>query len=364
MNPTTLVSVNRSSHRRFGLSAPSRRARLALGFVLAACLGAGCETIAGVDFGKARPGDFDPPGTLPDGAPIDPNGSGDGGSPISSCTPEGNALVCADRCGPTEDNCKTSRGCAGDCGFGKTCTSGKCECVSEGRWCQNRCGQTQDNCTRPVSCGDCDGGIPCTDNACGCTPQPAGEACAGKSCGTETNNCGQIVACGTGGACTVGGAVCLDGGACCVDDGVACGGRCGGATVTNNCGQTVGCPVQCPAGQVCVGGSNTCCTPQSIESLCAGVACGPKTDNCGVTRDCPNTCGAPNTCGGGGAGPNGCGCTVTSNNCGAKCSGPGTNNCGGAVTCFRNCDVICGCNGGACLSTTNLCRCNGGTICR
>jgi len=339
----------------------TRPTRLVLVVALALAsvvIGAGCETIAGVDFDKARlaepsdglDGSTTPPVVIgPDGAVVT---DGDGGV-TSSCTPEPNVVTCADRCGTTSDNCNSPRECSDDCGAGKACITGSCECVSEGSWCTNRCGQTQDNCGRPVDCGGCDAGT-CTNNSCNCVPEPTATTCAGKACGTAVNNCGQTVACGNGGACTTPGAICKADGSCCSDNGAACNGRCGGVNVTNNCGQNVGCPQQCASGQVCIGTS--CCIPEPTSTTCAGVACGPRTNNCGQVVECPNTCAAPNTCGGGGAGPNGCGCTTTSNNCGSRCSGTGVTNCGQAVTCYRECDFNCGCWGGTC-GGDGFCQC-------
>jgi hypothetical protein len=335
------------------LRRPTRRAPL-LAFFAATAIG--CGALVGVDFDKAQLGSPNEDGgkvvVIVDGstAPV-----GDAGPSASACTPDPNAVTCADKCGEVQDNCDAPRACAGACGLGKTCTAGKCECVSEGSWCLNRCDQTTDNCGRPVSCGSCDGGVTCALNSCGCTPDPVSVACGGKSCGTAINNCGQLVACGASGACTTAGATCQADGGCCADDGTACAGKCGGVMVTNNCQQNVGCPVDCPAGQAC--SNNLCCVPEPLATTCAGVLCGPKTNNCGQVVTCPDTCAAPQSCGGGGTGPNGCGCTPTTDNCGLKCAGTGTNNCGQTVACTQDCDVFC-CNGGYCGANMR-CQCQG-----
>jgi len=341
--------------------------RLGLGLVLAFVLvSVGCGTIAGVDFDKARLADSNdgldgsaPSFEGPGGGT--PRGDADGGVHASTCTPDPNAVTCADRCGPTEDNCKSSRECSTDCGTGKACAGGKCECVSDGTWCNNRCGQTQDNCGRPVDCGGCSGvGVECTANACGCTPEPVATTCAGKSCGTAVNNCGQTVACGNNGACAAAGAICKSDGSCCSDNGAACNGRCGGVRVTNNCGQEIGCPAQCPASQVCAGTS--CCTPEPITTTCAGVACGPKVNNCGQTVICPDTCGPGKMCGAGAVGPNAC-CSPSLNPCGSRCSGTVVDNCGRTVTCNQLCsDGPCGCHTGTCRPN-GICECNYNQLC-
>ncbi len=81
--------------------------------------------------------------------------------------------------------------------------------------------------------------------------------------------------------------------AMCVDDGTACAGKnCG--TRTNNCGAQVSCGPPCPNGGVCV--ANVCCAPQTNQQFCTAhnAACGSVTaaDNCGTVRTV--NCGACN----------------------------------------------------------------------
>ncbi len=349
------VRTPRSSSRRTMMRA---LCTLMFGGVIVAC-----QAITGVDFDKAHLAETNTDGSAPRG--FDASLGGDGGTTIddagnitSSCTPDPTATVCADKCETTNDNCNAPRACSTDCGDGRACNKGKCECVSNGQWCANRCGQTMDNCGRSVDCGGCDGGTCSPQGTCGgCVPQDTATACGGKKCGTVTNNCGQVVACGSSGQCSTPGALCKPDGSCCIDDGAACNGKCGGVSATNNCGQMIGCPAQCPAGQACVGQS--CCIPEPASTTCAGVACGPKTNNCGQTITCPNTCAGNNTCGGGGAGPNGCGCTPV-DPCGDRCSGTQVDNCGNTVTCHASCWDVCPCAGGTCSSLSHYCSCKSG----
>lgn len=321
--------------------------------------GAGCSILTGVDFDRARlatEGDEAGVSTPPEGEgpPPDPAPRTPSREP-STCTPEPNVVVCADRCGPTEDNCSEARACSEDCGAGKACTDGACTCVSDGSFCTNRCGLATDNCGRAVECGGCTGPDTCIDNTCGCVPEPVSTTCKGKGCGTAKNNCGQTVACGNNGACAAPGAICKTDGSCCSDDGVACSGRCGGVKVTNNCGQSVGCPQACPTSLVCI--VTSCCTPEPLATTCAGVACGPNVNNCGQAVQCPDTCDASTPCGVGGAGPNAC-CVPAPVSCSDAQCGPKLNNCGQPGTCPDKCDLHCfrmGCNHGTCIGTS--CKC-------
>jgi hypothetical protein len=320
-----------------------------------------CQVVAGVDFDKAHLAEPDGGGAVvgpsQDGSTGEGGGiDGDGGNGTSTCTPDPSSIVCADKCGPTEDNCKTTRSCSTNCGEGRNCVNGKCECVSNGQWCLNRCGQANDNCGRPVQCGGCDGGVCSMVGTCGgCVPDSLATTCGTKNCGVATNNCGQFVACGKSGQCSTPGAICNADGSCCTDNGTACDGKCGGVVVTNNCGPNIGCPAQCPAGQACQG--TTCCNPEPLATTCAGVACGLKVNNCGQTILCPSTCISPNVCGGGGGGPNACGCTPI-DTCGSRCSGTVTDNCGNTITCKADCSIggECPCAGGSCKGSFCFCK--------
>ncbi len=334
-------------------------------FVVAgALLLGGCGALAGVDFDKVHPLLIDTQseagGDGPNSPPSETDGAhdaglptlGDGSREASSCTPDPNSVTCKGHCGDVIDNCGATRKCSTDCGQGNTCQGGVCTCSPRSDWCTNRCGSTTDNCSSPLDCGGCDGGLTCTNSACGCVPADVATTCAGSSCGTAVNNCNQPVGCGDNGACANPSALCMVDGSCCLDNGAACVNRCGNVVLTNNCNQQVGCPQDCSSGQVCVG--TTCCSPEPAATTCAGKACGSATNNCGQVVVCPDTCVSPNSCGGGGAGPNACGCTPD-DPCGTSC-GTVNNRCGTPVACSNDCDERCRCAGGTC-TTGHYCKC-------
>lgn len=114
-------------------------------------------------------------------------------------------------------------------------------------------------CTAPQTCGGAS-----VANQCGCTANPAA-ACAGKTCGTTDDGCGQTISCGSGNVCNDVG-----------EDHFRCQG-------------------------------NDCVACKSKVEACAG-KCGQlpaNADGCGGTYDCGNPCASPNTCG-----------AVTANTCG------------------------------------------------
>lgn len=103
------------------------------------------------------------------------------------------------------------------------------------------------------------------------------------------------------------------------------------------------------------------CVPESLETTCKGVECGPRTNNCGEPVECPDTCATktdateslPLTCGNNpDKDPNRCGCSTDPDqhqSCcldeslevtckGVEC-GPRTNNCGKAVVCPDTCPL-------------------------
>ncbi len=249
-------------------------------------------------------------------------------------------------------------------------------CTTLPDFCARRCGQLLDNCSRPISCGGCDGGASCTQNACGCAPEPASTTCAGRTCGAVKNNCGQIVTCGSGGStsCESTTDICLASDTCCTPDNMGpCVGKCG-VQVMNNCGQTITCPSTCGDGGVCLT-NNTCCAadpnwcasrcgsstndclqqvncggcdggltctsgscgcvPQPVATTCAGQVCGSGTNNCGQTVFCGSG-GTPNCASGTAVCVSGTCCEPDSlaTTCGTACGGVmKTNNCGQTVTC-------------------------------
>src|SRR5262249_35727786 len=146
----------------------------------------------------------------------------------NACTPDPKATTCSMKCGTVNNNCGTAVDCGDTCasmGPGQTCGGG--------------------------------GG----SNVCGGTPEAASATCSGK-CGTATNNCGQSVSCSAanGGVTCSPANLCGAGGAgpnsCCVPDSMSttCSGKCG--TVTDNCGQMVDCGTTCSTPGYTCGGTN------------------------------------------------------------------------------------------------------------
>ena len=137
-----------------------------------------------------------------------------------------------------------------------TCPTGQnCGTASDGCGGMIACG----TCTTPETCGG--GGVA---NQCGSSCVPATTCPAGQNCGTASDGCGGMIACGT---CTAPA-------------------TCGGGGVANQCGSSC-MPLRfCPTGQ----------------------DCGTAPDGCGGTLDC-GACTAPETCGGAGV----------ANQCGGGC---------------------------------------------
>jgi hypothetical protein len=162
--------------------------------------------------------------------------------------------------------------------------AGKPECHEMKGFCEKRCGKMPDNCGDIVDCRGCDGGFLCTEGACGCVPDSIAVTCRGHDCGMLMNNCGQSVACGSGGTsrCEHATDICeADGSTCCTPDpaAVTCANRC--VTLENNCGQSVDC--DCADSGLCLSG--VCCAPISEAEWCAN-RCGVLDNNCGQSVDC------------------------------------------------------------------------------
>lgn len=204
---------------------------------------------------------------------------------------------------------------------GTTCEVGTCSAGTK------KCGQNcvpvdaNNGCQEAGRCTPCASNQVCvgSPSTCQCVAESPATTCAGKACGSATNNCGQTIACtdtcanlGAGYACNVGGA-----------------------------------------------GPNSCgCVPDNTAA-CAGKQCGPAVNNCGQAVQCPDTCstlGTQYACGANGAGPNQCGCTPLTKfqACGYQECGSVPNGCGANVNCGN-------CPGG------QYCRCEfqcmSGTIC-
>src|SRR5579863_7622508 len=189
---------------------------------------------------------------------------------LEACTP--NELFCQNRCNPGVDSCGTSWQCPNNCPTGWGCDpSGHCICSTFPGWCTNRCETTVDNCGLPINCGQCQGGLVCTNNTCGaCVPETTQTACGAMQCNSATNNCNQKVNCGVMGTTGCGaGQTCMPNNTCCKL--ATCGARCNTA-ISDNCNGMISCPANnCPSGQVCY--QTNCCTPASTN--CNG--------RCGIT---------------------------------------------------------------------------------
>ena len=277
------------------------------------------------------------------------------GGQWSSCTAP------AEQCNGLDDDCD------GLFDEGGVCRSDSLTCQCDPLTCAElgaNCGTTPDGCGGTLSCGTCPQGQTCgadgLANVCGtgngCIPVPMSTACAGKNCGTATDGCGGVYACGSctgydscGGGGTTGMCGCTP-----VTAATACVGKnCG--SVSNGCGGTVSCGT-CSSPSTCGGGGtpNLCgCTPSSQAVACAGKNCGQVPNGCGGFHDC-GSCSSPQTCGGGGT-ANVCGCTPISQAtaCAGKNCGLVSNGCGGTYSC-GSCSGTNTCGGGG---TANVCGC-------
>jgi hypothetical protein len=202
---------------------------------------------------------------------------------------------------------------------GTTCVIGTCGAGT--KKCGGNCAPTDANngCGDPTRCTACAANETCTGTpvtSCQCVPNNVA-ACAGKACGSATNNCGQVIPC------------------------------------TNTCIP----PAVCNGGSAGVNGCG--CTANNVAA-CMGKACGPAVNNCGQAIPCPDTCRAPETCNGGTAGVNGCGCapipmtTVCAGKCGAVANG-----CGTSYTCTCPTGQLCGTTGACCTPIPMATACAG-----
>ena len=327
---------------------------------LLVCAPLACGSLLGIDSGTPR-GDASALGDergLDDVAAIDASqedvSSTDGGSSVDAgstpdagpgvdgagCTPDLN--WCDTHCGSGPDNCNQTRQCSSVCPAGESCISSTCQCQSDPAWCNGRCEKTTDNCGNGVQCGNCDGGVACYSGFCGCMPDPLSTTCAGKQCGSATNNCNLAVNCGVNSSpsCAAGDYCKSDDTCCTPDDTAACGGRCQ-VSIANNCGVAVPCPLTCPGNQECV--NTTCCTPTGCAGICLD-SCGVKSAAC-----CPPDAGKPPPDSGLPPPDAGGGCGVPGSPCSwGCCSGLF---CGYSDTCVMSCQG----SGAACSSSTECC---------
>lgn len=187
-----------------------------------------------------------------------------------------------------------------------TCAGGACvigTCTAGTKACGQLCVPTDANngCADSGRCTSCANGEQCVGapSTCQCVPESPSVTCAAKACGAAVNNCGQTIQCpdtcsqlGAGYTCN-GGNVGPNSCGCVADNAAACAGKaCGSAT--NNCGQVVQCPDTCSA----LGPNYSCGSSGALPNQCGCVAT-PKTTACG-TRQCgsaANGCGANYNCG-------------------------------------------------------------------
>jgi hypothetical protein len=230
--------------------------------------------------------------------------------------------------------------------------AGTPECSPLDNFCENRCGPLSNNCGTLVKCPDCEGGLSCTQGACGCIPDTVSVTCQGRNCGAVENNCGQLVACGSDGMreCEHSTDICeTEAGTCCTPDppSVTCANQCGTAPLTNNCGQSVDC--SCGDSGVCLS-TGVCCNPVSNAEWCA--------NRCGTLS---NNCNQPVNCGG-------CsdGSVCNSNSCDCNPDPPATT-CAGIACGFaeNNChqQVPCGISGTNECTKGQVCEMDSGTCC-
>lgn len=227
----------------------------------------------------------------------------------------------------------TTQGCSLKCANGFKRCGGKCVSIADPTY---GCSATSCSAT---SCPNPGGGtLACVGSACvigscpagtkncnqKCVPKDVQNGCDGATCSpcAPTNVCS-----GTPAVCT------------CVPESAAttCAGKsCG--TATNNCGQRVNCPDKCQWPQTCGGGGagkNACgCTR---DPQCQNMTCGAYYDNCGYYVTC-GSCTWPEFCGGGGG--NVCG-APWQGDCGSNWPSMGTFTCDDQ---HREHQTICGCH--------------------
>lgn len=196
------------------------------------CFALGCDEL-GYECGQAvdncgGPLDCDPPGVVAAcKAPERCGGDPDRGAYRCGCKLRANACAAQGaNCGSI-DECGEPVDC-GRCNGGALCLGNRCACAADPDPCGNRaCGSVTDACGNVVQCGpsggQCQAGGTCdangqcacpsravacrgragafAENGCsydcspGCVPDDAA-ACAGATCGSAQNNCGDIVSCG------------------------------------------------------------------------------------------------------------------------------------------------------------------------
>lgn len=202
----------------------------------------------------------------------------------SSKCPDGQACTNAGVC-----SCDSSQ-----CPSGKTCNSqGMCACPqSNTSACAgNTCGTALNSCGDTVTCGTCSGSRTCEAGQCVCNESDE-DACEGIECGSTQNACGESIncgACGTNEMCSGGQCVCNESAtAACARLEYECG------PALNICGDSITCPTPCGADQTCSG--NQCVCTATPEQACATFECGEVVHPCLGMVMCPNGCTTNETC--------------------------------------------------------------------
>lgn len=269
---------------------------------------------------------------------------------------------CGNSCDTSASNgCGGTADCT--CPATEVCTDGQCCRPESARTvCDDanaECGSLiESECGTEVACGLCPSDQTCTNNQCVCDPTKceANETCdaATQTCKCDSTKCPAGQSCTAQGTCTCDSSKCPDGKVCNAQGMCACpqtnqqacaGATCG--TTVNSCGETVNCGT-CPANRTCDGGECVC--NESDAQACSGLACGSTTNDCMEQVSCSNTCDSQTEqCSG-----NQCACRETATQAcqrlGYEC-GPATNNCGDAITCPNTCTAYEHC-------TANTCICN------
>lgn len=133
----------------------------------------------------------------------------------------------------------------------KTCADYSGQCA----WFPSGCDGPAIDCT-----DNCNAGEICYNNLC-CAPEPLATTCGTRVCGDKTNNCGQLVSCGT---CTLPEECDSNGQCVCVPQTVGCVGMC--KRTNDGCGNPVEC-TECSSGYTCelpVGEGDGSCIPLGI----------------------------------------------------------------------------------------------------
>ncbi|MCX6746553.1 MAG: hypothetical protein NTU63_00260 [Candidatus Pacearchaeota archaeon] len=267
------------------------------------------------------------------------------GGACSSCSPtytygcSGDYVTRRNSCTGVTDN--YFEYCSGGGCYGGSCCYDDCTSASCTSGTYYSCYDSDsDTCLEKVSAGTCTylygSTSTCYNNAC-CTPESSSVTCAGGKTGTQTNNCGQSVNCGTG--CTP------QASSNCVGNDIYWFDSCGvqGALKTD-------CPA-CSTGTGCTSGSGgTCCCPLTCAAKQAQTPCGTTVGtSCGTAVCAAGTKGTQCSTGT---------CNPTTGLCETACV-PNCN-CASSICSANSCLNSCGT--GQCVGTKDS-TCTQGYIC-